>query len=59
MEQKIMTMAEVRAGLADRKLTVVAEETGLKYHTVMEVANGKRANPTYETYIALVNYLTK
>jgi len=59
MDHKIMTLEEVRAGLSDRKLTVVAEETGLKYHTVMEIANGKRVNPTYETYIALVNYLKK
>lgn len=59
MSKEILTIDDVRTALADRKLTKVAEETGLKYHTVMEVANGKRENPTYETYIALVNYLKK
>lgn len=54
-----MTIDQIIEGLSDRKLTKVAEDTGLKYHTVMEVANGKRRNPTYETYIALVNYLSK
>lgn len=58
-DTKAMSMEEVREGLSDRKLKQVARETGLTYHTVLEVANGKRANPTYDTYIALVKYLSK
>jgi len=58
-DQKAMSMEEVREALKDRKLGLVSRETGLKYHTVLEVANGKRANPTYNTYIALVRYLSK
>ena len=59
--QKInaMTMDQIRAGLSDRKLNQVAKDSGLKYHTVLDVANGKRANPTYDTYIALVKYLSR
>lgn len=59
MEKSIVTLQDVRDALSDRRLTKVAEETGLKYQTVMEVANGKRENPTYETFMALVNYLKK
>lgn len=58
-ECKTWTMEDLRSALGDRKLKQVAREAGLKYHTVLEVANGKRANPTYETYMALVNYLSK
>jgi len=58
-EPKLMTMEQVREGLSDRKLKQVSRESGVKYHTVLEVANGKRPNPTYDTYIALVNYLAK
>jgi len=52
-------MEEVREALSDRKLKLVSKETGLTYHTVLEVANGKRPNPTYDTYMALVKYLSK
>jgi len=57
-DRKAWTMEEVRAALSDRKLKQVARECGLTYHTVLEVANGKRQNPTYDTYMALVNYLS-
>ena len=53
------SMEEIQAALADRKLKEVARQCGLKYHTVLEVANGNRTNPTYTTYMALVQYLSK
>lgn len=56
---KTWRMEDIRAALSDRKLKQVARECGLKYHTVLEVANGNRQNPTYETYMALVEYLSK
>lgn len=54
-----MSIEEIREALKDRKLTEVARRSGLKYHTVVEIANGKRPNPTYHTYMALVEYLSK
>jgi len=59
LEMKAWSIDEIRQALSDRKLKKVAEETGLKYHTVLEIANGNRTNPTYSTYIALVEYLSK
>jgi len=57
-ERKAWTMEDIRAALSDRKLKQVARDCGLTYHTVLEVANGKRLNPTYDTYMALVKYLS-
>lgn len=54
-----MSIEEIREALKDRKLTEVAKRSGLKYHTVVEIANGNRPNPTYQTYMALVEYLSK
>lgn len=56
---KAWTIEEIKDALADRKLKEVARQCGLKYHTVLEIANGNRTNPTYSTYIALVEYLSK
>lgn len=58
-DTKTMSIEEIREGLSDRRLREVARQTGLKYHTVLEIANGNRTNPTYSTYIALVEYLSK
>lgn len=58
-DKKTWSIEEIREALADRKLKEVAKNCGLKYHTVLEIANGNRTNPTYSTYIALVQYLDK
>jgi hypothetical protein len=55
----ILTVEEIRAALADRNLKKVSEGSGVHYHTVMAVANGTRLNPTYDTYVALANYLAR
>lgn len=58
-DMKAWSIEEIRDALGDRKLKEVARQCGLKYHTVLEIANGNRTNPTYSTYIALVEYLSK
>jgi len=58
MGTKTMTIDEMREALSDRKIRVVSEETGVKYHTVLNIANGKHKNPTYENYKALLDYLS-
>lgn len=58
-DMKAWSIEEIRDALSDRKLKEVARQCGLKYHTVLEIANGNRTNPTYYTYIALVEYLSK
>jgi len=51
-----MTIEEVRDALKDRRLVVVASETGLSYPTVKAIADGK-GGPKYETVKLLSDYL--
>lgn len=51
----MLTIEEIRRALADRKLTAVADATGLHYQTVWRVANGNGAS--YDTIKALSDYL--
>lgn len=53
-----MTVEQVVAALSDRNLVVVAERTGLNYHTVWRVATGC-TNPAYSTIEKLSAYLTQ
>lgn len=55
----MMTIDEVREKLRDRRLTVVADETGLAYDTVRRVAAGKFVSISYETVERLSEYLEK
>lgn len=53
-----MTVKQVAEALSDRNLVVVAERTGLNYHTVWRVATGC-TNPAYSTIEKLSAYLTQ
>ena len=55
----MLTIDEVREKLRDRRLTVVADETGLAYDTVRRVAAGKFINISYETVSRLSEYLER
>jgi hypothetical protein len=44
-----MQLDEIRQGLQDRRLTVVAQATGLHYNTVRAISTGENTNPTNET----------
>lgn len=50
-------MARIRAALADRKLSKVAEATGLHENTVRNIAKGRGGNPTMATIEKLTAYL--
>lgn len=50
-------MARIRAALADRKLSKVAEATGLHENTVRNIAKGRGGNPTMATIEKLTVYL--
>lgn len=56
----MLSLDEVVSRLADRRLKVVAQETGLHYNTVLRVAGGKKEpqNVTYEVVKRLSDYLT-
>lgn len=54
----MMYLEQIRAALADRRLSLVAEATGLHYNTVREIRDNPDANPTYKAVKALSDYLT-
>ena len=54
---EMMTLDEIMAALADRKLNAVADATGLSYDTVWRVAAGKTKRVSYETAKTLSDYL--
>jgi DNA-binding phage protein len=56
---RVLTLEQIRAGLADRKLKVVAKETGLHYHTLLRIAQDEDTNPTIDTVQRISEYLTK
>lgn len=54
----MMTLEQIRAALADRRISMVAQATGLHVNTVIEVKNSLQANPTYRVLKALSDYLS-
>ena len=54
-----MTMDEIRAGLKDRKIALVAKATGLSRQAIYNILNGKTPAPRVDSYNALVKYLTR
>jgi hypothetical protein len=53
----MLTLQEIQQRLADRRLNVVAEATGLHYNTVRNIATCENPNPTYAVLKALSDYL--
>jgi transcriptional regulator with XRE-family HTH domain len=52
----MMTLEQIRQALQDRKLTVIADATGLHYNTVIAIKRGEQINPSYETLQKLAAY---
>ena len=55
----MLTIEQIRAALNDRRLPVVARETGLAYDTVWRIASGRYRQVQYETVKALSDYLMR
>lgn len=53
----MMYLEQIREMLADRRLSLVAEATGLHYNTVRAIRDDPEANPTYKAVKALSEYL--
>ena len=54
-----LTLDEIKQALADRKLTVVAESTGLHVNTVRAYARGEIQRPSFDALSKLSEYLSK
>ena len=55
---EIMTLQQIQDALKDRRLYVVAKETGLTYPTIKKMADGKELNYTLNTIKAVSKYLS-
>ena len=55
----MLTLYEIREGLKDRRLLVVAEATGIHANTLREVRDNPLANPTYKVFKLLNDYLAE
>jgi transcriptional regulator with XRE-family HTH domain len=53
----MMTIDEIRLALQDRRLTTIAQATGLHYNTVIAIKRGDQLNPSYDTLSRLSAYL--
>lgn len=53
------TLEHLRTLLHDRRLLVVAKETGIHYNTLKSIRDDNAANPTYRVVQSLYDYLTK
>lgn len=54
----MLTLEDIKRRLSDRRLSRVAEATGLHYNTVRNIAIGENKNPTYDVLKTLSDYLT-
>lgn len=52
-----MTLTEIRDALQDRRLSVIAERTGIHENTIRAIRDGKNTNPTFGVFSALTDYL--
>lgn len=53
----MLDLIQIREQLIDRRIDIVASETGLGYTTIREVRNGTQQDPRYRTVKALSDYL--
>lgn len=52
----MLTLQEISEKLVDRRLSVVAERTGLHENTIANIRDGRSENPAYTTLKALSDY---
>ncbi len=52
-----MTLPEIRKALKDRRLSVLAEATGVHENTLRSIRDGRNQNPSWQVYNAIVEYL--
>jgi hypothetical protein len=53
----MLTLEEIKERLADRRLDIVAEATGLHVNSIARIRSGANANPKHATLVALSAYL--
>lgn len=59
MEENTITVEKVRALLADRRMEIVSQGTGLHPNTIRGIRDGTTQHPSYNTMLLLIRYLSK
>ena len=57
--KKMLNIEQIAARLKDRRLSVVAEATGISYQTLLMIRDGHQKNPTLRIIQVLSRYLKK
>lgn len=57
MSEKLLSLSEIKTGLADKRLYKVAEITGLSYPTLKKLADGENSNYTMSTIKSVSDYI--
>ena len=52
----MLTLEQIRSQLQDRRLTVIAERTGLHPNTLRDIRNNADCNPSHRVLAALSDY---
>jgi DNA-binding Xre family transcriptional regulator len=55
--QKMLTVEQIKAALADRKLTFVSDATGVNRNTLSQIRNGTQTNMQTDTLQKLSDYI--
>ncbi len=55
----MLTLDEIRSRLADRRVPVVSERTGIAHSTIYAIRDGRSVNPTYTILKTLSDYLVE
>jgi transcriptional regulator with XRE-family HTH domain len=53
----MMKLEDIRGLLQDRRISIVAEATGIHFNTIREIRDNENANPTYRVMTKLADYL--
>lgn len=53
----MMRLEDIVKKLKDRRLSTVAQRTGMSYTTIWQIANGVQKSPKYKHVEALSDYL--
>ena len=53
----MLTLELIREQLQDRRLTVIAERTGLHPNTLRDIRNNEGCNPSHRVLLALSTYI--
>jgi hypothetical protein len=54
----MMSIEQIKTALADRRLLVVAKNTGISYGTLLTIRDSPEANPSLKIMLSLEKYLS-